>query len=256
MWKLEKYIFAISIVIGLLFGSCRKEVIIPKDKMAEIITEFYLADQYISVHHKYSAQRDSSRLFAAIINEYGYTADDYRRSTRYYLEKKDSYKNILLAAKDILTEKQHALREKISREDYENDLMQADTGRFKDNAVLKGLVKLRLRQHRQISVTDSIPSDTVSFLLTDRCFGRREPYRFTELSVENCKDSTSTNAQSPDSLKSANTLKAAKQLEQTELLNSNTDSKKAKGVKANVKGPRIIDREEEDSDKEDQRVIK
>ena len=186
MWKLEKYIFAISIVIGLLFGSCRKEVIIPKDKMAEIITEFYLADQYISVHHKYSAQRDSSRLFAAII------------------------KNLLLAAKDILTEKQQALRERISREDYENDLMQADTGRFKDNAVLKGLVKLRLRQHRQISVTDSIPSDTVSFLLTDRCFGRREPYRFTELSVENCKDSTSTNAQSPDSLKSANTLKAAK----------------------------------------------
>ena len=40
------------------------------------------------------------------------------------------------------------------------------------------------------------------------------------------------------------------------MLNSNTDSKKANGVKANVKDPRIIDREEEDSDKEDQRVIK
>lgn len=255
MWKLEKYIFAISIVAGLLFGSCRKEVIIPKDKMAEIITDFYLADQYISVHHKYSAQRDSSRLFAAIINEYGYTADDYRRSASYYLERKDSYKNILLAAKDILTERQQFLKDKISREDYENDLMQADTGRFKDNAVLRNMVELRLRQNRQISVTDTIPSDTVSVLVIDNCFNRREPYRFTEFSVGSYKDSASVNVQSPDSLKS-DTLKAVKQLEQTGQSNSNTDIKKGKETKANVKDPRIISWEEEDSNKEDQREIK
>ena len=159
MWKLEKYIYTVLIMACILCCSCKREVIIPKDKMSEIIKELYLADQYISVHHKYSAQRDSSKLFAAILNEYGYTADDYRRSTGYYLERKDSYKNILTAAKELLIEKQNILKERINRESYEQELL-ADTSRLTNHLILKAFVELKERFANPVSATDTIPTDT------------------------------------------------------------------------------------------------
>ncbi len=189
MWKLEKYIYTILIVACTLCSSCKREVIIPKDKMSEIIKELYLADQYISVHHKYSAQRDSSKLFAAILNEYGYSAEDYRRSTSYYLERKDSYKNILTAAKELLIERQNILKERVNREDYEKELL-ADTSRLTNHLILKTFVSLKERFANPVSATDTIPSDTLT--LWSIYLHATQPFSIIEELVQQ-KDSVNSN---------------------------------------------------------------
>ena len=223
MRKLKKYIYTISIVASLLCGSCRREVIIPKDKMSDIITELYLADQYISVHHKYSVQRDSTRLFAAILNEYGYTEDDYRRSTSYYLERKDSYENILAAAKEMLVERQQALREKIHRDSYQEEIL-SDTNRLKDNYLLKSFIELTKKLNTPVSATDTIP---LGSSLCDICFTATKHFSIKEGIVEQT-DSVKSNI-----IGSADTLFTVK----TE-------------TKLNAKDPRIISWEEEDSNKD------
>lgn len=188
MWKLKKYLYITSVMAVLLCCSCRREVIIPKDKMSEIIAELYMADQYISVYHKFSAQRDSSRLFAAIIDEYGYTADDYRRSTSYYLERKDSYKNIVAAAKERLVERQRMLKEKINTDNFEQVLL-SDTSKLKEISMVKGIVELKKRFGTPVSATDTIPSDSTT--LWSFCFPTSDEFSFVG-ELEKQKDSVKT----------------------------------------------------------------
>lgn len=185
MWKFIKYLNIISFIAVLLCCSCRREVIIPKDKMSEIIAQLYMADQYISVYHKFSAQRDSSRLFASIIDEYGYTAEDYRRSISYYLERKDSYKSIIVAAKERLIERQRILKDKISTDNFEQVLL-SDTSKLKTIPVIKSLVELKKRYGTPVSATDTIPCDSTT--LWSFCFPTDELFSFVG-ELEKQKDS-------------------------------------------------------------------
>lgn len=108
----QKYnIFLIYIIIPLFtLCSCSKsEQIIPPRTMSRIISEIYLADQYIEDTPKYRAQMDTVYLYEAITLKYGYTYQEYQMATRYYLQDGNSMKKIYIKARDFLTDRKREL---------------------------------------------------------------------------------------------------------------------------------------------------
>lgn len=90
----------------LLIFSCTKEgAKIPEKTMSKIIADMYITDQYIESSDKLKFGIDSVSVYTPIIKKYGYTVEDYHRSTSFYLAKGNSYKKIYTKARDILKER-------------------------------------------------------------------------------------------------------------------------------------------------------
>ncbi len=98
-------IFKITAIMLLMFLliCCKKEGnIIPKKEFTLILSEMYLADQYIEINEKFRAQTDTLILYEGIFNKYGFTYNDYRNSVRYYLRDGDAMYKIHSKVKQIL----------------------------------------------------------------------------------------------------------------------------------------------------------
>lgn len=108
--KNYKPLFTLLVIVtGLIYSSCKKEDIISKSTMSQIISELYLSDEYIEQNPEYRGQTDSLRLYPGIIKKYGYTMDDYERSIKHYLEDKETYKELHIKAKEILQKREEEL---------------------------------------------------------------------------------------------------------------------------------------------------
>jgi hypothetical protein len=83
-------------------SSCKKDKILSKSKMAEIVGQMYLADQFAKQNPDFSAASDSLLMYQPIFDKYGCTLLEYRQSLTYYLADKDMYSKILKNAEDIL----------------------------------------------------------------------------------------------------------------------------------------------------------
>ncbi|HNY05787.1 MAG TPA: DUF4296 domain-containing protein [Candidatus Egerieousia sp.] len=87
---------------SLFLSSCQKDKILSKSKMAEIVGQMYLADQFAKQNPEFSAASDSLLMYKPIFDKYGCTLLEYRQSLAYYLADKDTYSKILKNAEDIL----------------------------------------------------------------------------------------------------------------------------------------------------------
>ncbi len=105
------YIISIFLTVLLLISCNKNEQIIPPKTMSRIISEIYLADQYIEDNPKYRAQMDTTYLYEAITQKYGYTFHEYQMATRYYLQDGNSMKKIYIRARDFLTDRKKELTE-------------------------------------------------------------------------------------------------------------------------------------------------
>ena len=77
----------LHIVLVLLVAvACRGPRVIPKDTMADIYTDMFLADQMVRDADIPRAQMDTMLLYAAVFEKYGYDTEDYLYSLRYYLK--------------------------------------------------------------------------------------------------------------------------------------------------------------------------
>ena len=94
---------------SLFISSCQKDKILSKSKMAEIVGQMYLADQYAKQNPEFSAASDSLLMYQPIFDKYGCTLLEYRQSLTYYLADKDTYSKILKNAEDILKAKLNTL---------------------------------------------------------------------------------------------------------------------------------------------------
>ena len=88
------------------------DVVIGKKTLSRILSEMYLADQYIDRNPVMEAQADTMFVYRAILAKYGYTVDDYRYSLKYYLQDRDTYSQILKSTRHIL-DKRHDELEKL-----------------------------------------------------------------------------------------------------------------------------------------------
>lgn len=83
--KLSYRLFALVAIISATI-SCGRDDLIPKDKMVEILSEMFLTDQYARENIHRQKMADTSYVYRPIIESFGYTEDDFRRSVNKYIE--------------------------------------------------------------------------------------------------------------------------------------------------------------------------
>lgn len=112
MQHLKKIIPYIFLVILILTQSCTSnEEVMGEEEFSVILSEMYLADQFIETHPQFRAQTDTMRLYSAIFKKHGYTDAKYEESVKYYLQHGDLYKVIHKQARNILVQKSNQLKQ-------------------------------------------------------------------------------------------------------------------------------------------------
>ena len=114
--KRNKDFYIIISLIVALFSVCgcgSKEEIIGKSQMAEILSELYLADQILEEGTPLRVQADSMLVYLPIIEKHGYTLKEYKNSIHHYLQDEDTYKQLHIRARNILSKRGDEIRQEI-----------------------------------------------------------------------------------------------------------------------------------------------
>ena len=109
-------------------ASCSRDGrVIPKKKMAEIYADMFVADQWIGQNYKASRVADTSLFYESVLQRYGYTSEDYRKSVGHYMADPDRFARILrrtvLVLEDRMEEHKAELRKLKSQEAAAPDVM-------------------------------------------------------------------------------------------------------------------------------------
>lgn len=88
--------------------------VIPRKKMVSIYADMFVADQWLNQNYKAERVADTSFVYEAIFEKYGYDSDDYRASVDYYIQDPDRFARILrqtvLELEDRMDEQRAELR--------------------------------------------------------------------------------------------------------------------------------------------------
>ena len=86
---------ALHIVLVLLVAAaCRGPRVIPKDTLTDIYVDMLMADQLIREEGIPRSQMDTTLVYEAVFNKYGYDTDDYLFSVRNYLKDPERFAKI------------------------------------------------------------------------------------------------------------------------------------------------------------------
>lgn len=98
---------SLALALSLILVSCSgdKGRVIPRAKLAQIYAEMFMVDQWISSNHSIRRQADTSLVYEPILDKYGYTSADYRRSVNKYMDDPERYSRILRTTGQILDDK-------------------------------------------------------------------------------------------------------------------------------------------------------
>ncbi len=114
----RRYIFIVLALMTAVFASCRKDVakVIPRGKMAKIYAEMLVTDQWITSTPGVRRIADTSLVYEPILESYGYTSADYRRSVDHYMNDPERFSRIFRTAGKILEDRLVDLREEQARQ--------------------------------------------------------------------------------------------------------------------------------------------
>ena len=135
--RLSYRLFAIA-ALAVAAISCGRDKIIPKDKMIELLSEMYLTDQYIRDNIQRQRMADTSYVYKPIIESFGYTEDDFRRSVDKYIQEPAEFgamfgavaKNLRNRKKDVdLLEKQAHKKDSLAKAISEHPIMNPDSNK-------------------------------------------------------------------------------------------------------------------------------
>lgn len=156
---------AVTIIMAFTGCSRSQEEKIPSDKMALIIADMYMADQFIALEPAYKGELDSVLLYETVMERYGYTFSDYMKAMEYYLQKGDMLKRIYTAAKENLIKRRDRLA--IINADLRSYNQAVETFEKKDLNQLWKEPDLRALYHLsglevkgKFSITDTTEADT------------------------------------------------------------------------------------------------
>lgn len=99
--------------VFLLAVSCgrKEDKVIPRSKLAEIYAEMMLVDQWIMNNPGNRHIADTSLVYEPVLERYGYTSADYRKSVDVYMNDPERFSRILRTTEEILGEKLNALED-------------------------------------------------------------------------------------------------------------------------------------------------
>ena len=95
-----------------------KEKVIPRAKLAEIYAEMFITDQWLSANPSLRRSADTSLVYAPILEKYGYTSADYRKSVDMYMDDPERFSRILRTSAEILEKKLEDLQKRKQEIDH------------------------------------------------------------------------------------------------------------------------------------------
>ena len=110
--------FALALLIGLASCSGGRDKVIPRAKLAEIYAEMLVTDQWITSTPGVRREADTSLVYEPILEKYGYTSADYRKSVDRYMDDPDRFSRILRTSADILEKKLDELKKRKEEIDH------------------------------------------------------------------------------------------------------------------------------------------
>lgn len=110
--------FALALLIGLASCSGGRDKVIPRAKLAEIYAEMLVTDQWITSTPGVRREADTSLVYEPILEKYGYTSADYRKSVDRYMDDPERFSRILRTSADILEKKLDELKKRKEEIDH------------------------------------------------------------------------------------------------------------------------------------------
>ena len=140
----------LHIVLVLLVAvACRGPRVIPKDTMADIYTDMFLADQMVRDADIPRAQMDTMLLYEAVFEKYGYDTEDYLYSLRYYLKDPERFGKVFENVAKRLEGEVEALKKIVelrnriaSKRDADYPLVDSLLSPFSKESVFVGLARV------------------------------------------------------------------------------------------------------------------
>ena len=173
---------ALHIAVLLLVAvtlSCRGPRLIPRDELADIYYEMFLADQQVRDDAALRRQADTMLVYEAVFNRYGYDTDDYLYSVRTYLKDPERFAKLMEGVGDRLQREIDGLQGDIEQLDWNSKFMNMKRppiekvlARFSRDSLYKGAVRVvedttgafrfRLEGLQKDTLMIPVPADTLS----------------------------------------------------------------------------------------------
>ena len=111
MRKVLRHILAALVLTACLCSCSREGRVIPRNKLAHIYADMFLADSWLSSASPESRHRsDTMAFYEPIFEKYGYTVEDYWASVSHYLQDPDRFSRILNKSNALLVAELSAIR--------------------------------------------------------------------------------------------------------------------------------------------------
>ena len=119
--KIVRHISAI-LALSLFLISCSKGKdegkVIPRSKLAEIYAEMLMTDQWITGTPGIRQIADTSLVYEPILEKYGYTSADYRKSVDKYMDDPERFSRILRTTGELLDKRLTSLKKRKEELDH------------------------------------------------------------------------------------------------------------------------------------------
>lgn len=110
--KIGRHILMLmACALFLISCSDRGGRVIPRAKLAEIYAEMFVTDQWVLSTPSVRRLADTSLVYEPILEKYGYTSEDYRKSVDRYMDDPERFSRILRSSVGILDKRLAVLNE-------------------------------------------------------------------------------------------------------------------------------------------------
>ena len=106
------------VLVLLAVASCRGPRVIPKDTLTDIYVDMFMADQQFREENIPRPQMDTTLVYEAVFNKYGYDTDDYLHSVREYLKDPERFAKLFDEVAHRLEGEAKALEKIIEHEEW------------------------------------------------------------------------------------------------------------------------------------------
>lgn len=132
-------ILAFSILCCVSCGSAIARRI-PKDTMARIYADMYIADQWFLNNREERRTTDTLAVYEPIMKRYGYDFADYDKTVKWYVDHPDKLLKVVLAARDMIEDKHQQFEKYLDIQEANRKLEEYLQGSYEDQTFWPALL--------------------------------------------------------------------------------------------------------------------